>query len=281
MPPRARIKKTVSVVTSAATSTTPSAVQSRDASPPPRQPFRFFDLPSELRVRIYEEVLLVPNPPIDLDPQNHRTIHPRLSLFLVSLRLHEEAYRIFYAQPFLLYPFHGRFFHTKKPLLSRLPTRYREAITTLNWRIGPGWSAPPRSQNANESQGLRDCKSLRTLKLFVEIDPSDVIFSGFRGYGASEDTYQWFCVHLLRGICGQVPGLETVEIDGFPVVKRESPLVVALRGVVREFGLKVVWGPLRGWAKEGDGVGGEMGLERAMAGLGLVGKVGRVVDVAA
>ncbi|KAK3676730.1 hypothetical protein LTR78_003507 [Recurvomyces mirabilis] len=285
MPPRARTKKTASVVTSAATSTTPStvpsAIQSRDVSPTPKQPFRLFDLPSELRVRIYEEVLHVPNPPIDLDPQNYRTIHPRLALFLISHRLHNEASQIFYSQPILLYPFHGRFFHTKKPLLARLPIHYREAITTLCWRIGPGWSSPPKNQNANETLGLRECVNLRVLKLFVEIDPADGIFSGFRGKGAKEDTYKWFCVDLLREIFEQVPSLETVEIDAFPVIKKDSPLVVGLRRCIEESGLKLKWGPLRGWEDDTLVSGGHIGIEAAMASMALRAEMGRVVEVRA
>ena len=44
------------------------ALEPRDASPSPpvrRKPFRFFDMPPELRLRVYEEVLLL-NKSIDL-----------------------------------------------------------------------------------------------------------------------------------------------------------------------------------------------------------------------
>ncbi|KAK0337103.1 hypothetical protein LTR94_005769, partial [Friedmanniomyces endolithicus] len=54
MPPR---KKNHSVATSAATSAASSTFPSRAPSPTPRQPFRLFDLPPELRLRIYEEDL--------------------------------------------------------------------------------------------------------------------------------------------------------------------------------------------------------------------------------
>ena len=144
--------------------------------------------------------------------------------------MHEEAYPVFYSQPMRLFPASGsRFFNTKKPLLSRLPSHYRSVVTTLELRFGPGWNKPPLGQNTNPSLGLADCTSLRTLKIFVEIDPSDSIFTGFRGKHATEETYKWFCVDLLRGILDQVPSLETVEIDAFPSVKKEAPLVTLFR----------------------------------------------------
>lgn len=202
------------------------------------------------------------------DPLNYRAILPRLGLFLVSKRMHEEAYRVFYSQTLHIFPMHGRFHHTKKPLLARLPPRYRNAITTLDLRLGPSWSKPPRCQNTSEALGLQDCTSVRTLKIFVEIDPSDSIFNGFRGLYATEETYKWFCVDLLHGIFAQIPSLETVELDAYPSVKKDGPLITALRMKIEDAGLRLLWGPLRGWEKSTDEPG-EIGLERAMAGLGL------------
>lgn len=210
---------------------------------------------------------------------NYRLILPRLSLFLVSRRMHEEAYPVFYSQTLRLYPYHGRFFHTKKPLLARLPSHYRNAVKTVELRLGPGWSKPPACQNTNDTLGLTDCTHMRLLKIFVELDPSDSIFTGYRGKNATEETYKWFCVDLLLGIIEQVPSLETVEIDAYPGVKKDAPLVMALQKTVADVQLRLTWGPLRGWEKAQDEPG-LIGLEKAMAGMGL-GDTPRVVEVRA
>lgn len=214
------------------------------------------------------------------DPLNYRYLHPLLALFLVSRRMHEEAYRVFYSQPLRLFPLHGRFFHDKQALLARLPPRYRAAINTVELRLGPGWTKPPRCQHVKPSLGLGDCTNLRTLKIFVEIDTSDNVFMGFRGKGATEDTYKWFCLDLLRGILEQVPSLETVEIDAFPGVKKDAPLVLALKRKVEDAGKRLAWGPLREWEK-GPDEPGLIGLEKAMAGMGLGDAAPNVVAVQA
>ena len=195
--------------------------------------------------------------------------------------MHREAYPILYSQPIRLFPTHGRFFNTKHALLARLPSYYRAVVTTLELRLGPGWSNPPRCQNTGPWLGLAHCVSLRTLKIFVECDPSDNIFAGFRGRNATEDTYKWFCIDLLREIMEQVPSLEAVEIDAYPGVKKDAPLVMALRRRIEEGGKRVVWGPLRGWEKDGNEPG-LIGLEKALAGMGISdAPLGRVVEVQA
>jgi len=238
---------------------------------PARDVFPWWSLPSELRLRIMEMVLLVPGRTIDLDPTNYRVIRPRLSLLQVSHRMHDEACPVFYGSHFQairVYPIHGRFFHTKKPLLARLGQRYRAMISTVELRLGPGWSAPPKCWNTNDTLGLKECTSLRTLKIFIECDPSDDIFHGFRGRGNSKDSYKIFCIGLLQGIIDQVPSLKTIELDAYPSVGKSAPMVLAIVAKATETSKTIVWGPLRGWEDDED-YGGHIGLEKQLAALEL------------
>ena len=149
-------------------------------------------------------------------------------------------------------------------------------INTMELRLGKGWSKIPRCQNTDPSLGLSDCTGLKILKIFVQCDPSDTHFNGFRGKNADEDTYKWFCIDLLRGTLEQVPLLRVVEIDAYPGIKQTAPLITALREVVHEAGKKLVWGSLRGWEDEA----GLNELQREMAGMGLTSGP-RVVEVQA
>ena len=242
-----------------------SRLDENKPQPTARKHFRFFDLPSEIRLCIYEMVLLIPGRTLDLDPSNYISILPRLRCLLVSRQMHDEAYRVFYGSyPVRLFPIHGRFFNTKKPLLMRMGPRYRAAMTTLDLRLGPGWGAPPRCQHTDKSLGLAECVSVRVLKIFVEIDPSGAIFHGFRGKGKDEHSYKLFCVDILRGVIAQVPSLEVVEIDAYPSVNRDSPLVVALVREVERAGKKLVWS-----GDEQSGLWSDSGLEAKMAGMRL------------
>lgn len=230
--------------------------------------FRFLDLPSEIRIRIYELVLLLPDRLVDLDPTNTRLVLPRLQCFRACKQMHAEAADVFYGdQTFRLFPMHGRFFNTKKVLLERLPERYRAAITSLEIRLGPGWSAPPRCQKVDHALRLQDCTSLRTIKVFVEVDPSEDIFNGFRGRDNARDTYKKFCAQMLEDVFAKAPSILAVEFDAYPSVNKRSPLVVKLVDVASKADKKVLWGPLRGWEKDGDC--GQLGLENALASMSL------------
>lgn len=213
---------------------------------------------------------------------NYRHIHPRLALFLVSHRMHEEAYRVFYAQTIRLFPhaYHGRFFNTKRPLLARLPLRYRAVINRVELRLGSGWSKPPACQNTNPSLGLVDCTGLRTVKLFIELDPSDSFFDGHRGKYATKDTYKRFCMDLLQGIIDQVPSLEQVEFDAVPGLQKNSALIVGLRRTVEEARLRVVWASSREWGSD-DAAIEPIDLEKSMSALRLGDGPPRVAEVSA
>lgn len=205
--------------------------------------FRFFDLPTELRLLVYRFALYAGPDVIDLEPGNGRRIHSRMTLFRVSRRMHEEAYREFYRMhTFRLYPLHLRYFQAKKPLLTRLPVRYRDAISTIQLKIGQGWSAPPASWNTLPSLGLQDCTSLRMLKILVQCDPSTSYFDGYRGKGRSQVWYIEFCQDLLEGILARVPWLRNVEIDAYPGIGKDSLMVTRLAGVIHKADLRLTYG---------------------------------------
>lgn len=203
-----------------------------------RQPFPFFDLPIELRSKVLSYNLTEAQP-IDLDPNNYRSGRQRLNYFLVSHRFHAEASHMFYGNhSFRIFPTHGRFFsHRTKPLLQRLPSRYRELLTTLELRLGPGWSNPPKSWWVDSRLGIEEMVKVRTLKVFVECDPSHDIFKGFR---IGKDFFTEFAAHLLEEITRRLPALLCVEFDGWPSVMREGPLMKKLVAVAKDRALKVI-----------------------------------------
>lgn len=246
------------------------ALSVRDDEPAPKQKcvFRFFDLPTELRMKIYDLALVVPDQAVDLDPSNYRRLLPRMQCFRVSKQMHAEAAAFFYrSNTIRLFPTHGRFFHTKRPLLARLESQHRSCITSVELRLGPGWSAPPRCQKVDDTLGLEDCVSLRTLKVFVELDPNGDIFNGFRGRGNGKEFYKAFCTAIVSDIFSRVPSIIAVELDAFPSVSKDSPLVLAILDSCKKASKKVIWGPLRGWEREGDC--GQLGLENDLAGMSL------------
>ncbi|KAF2844633.1 hypothetical protein T440DRAFT_473231 [Plenodomus tracheiphilus IPT5] len=212
-----------------------------------RQPFRFFDLPSELRLRVYEFLLVFPKT-IDLDPSNYRVVAPNLRLFLVDHRMHEEASRVFYGRnTFRVFPIHGRYINRKHPLLAWFPRRYRAHITRLELRLGPGFTRPPKCWVVDSRLGLAAAKKLYKLKVFIEIDPaSNEVFEGFR---VGQNFYTEYCVGLLRALLAQVSTISEVEFDAYPSVSKTSPLLKGLLDETKLNQKSVTWGPERGWEK--------------------------------
>jgi len=211
------------------------------------QGFRFLDLPAELRRHTLELALLVDRT-VDLDPANCRRIAPRLELFLTSKKVHDEAYAIFYgSHTFRLFPTHGRFFGDRiRPLISRLSPRYRAAITSLELRLGPGWSDPPKSWVVNKRLGLEDAISVRTLKVFVECDPSHDCFRGFR---MDEPSFTDFAKSLLRQIISSILSLEVILFDGYPSVSKSDPLMSGLLQEAKAGKKRITWGSERAWVE--------------------------------
>lgn len=220
--------------------------------PKPRQPFAFFALPSELRIRILELLLTHPKT-IDLDPANGRTLLPALRLFFVSRRMHAEASHVFYAtNTFRVFAITGRFFHTKKQLLTRLPTHHIAQMRSLELRLGPGFNKPPKGWVVDARLQLHAATNVRTLKVFVELDPaSHPSFEGFRkdACGETEQFFTVFSVGLLGCLFGELSGLRKVEFDAYPGISRSSPLMKALVEQTSLGGKEVAWGPERGWDK--------------------------------
>src|SRR5947199_9264763 len=69
----------------------------------PFQPFRFLDLPSELRNKIYGYALAIDDHraamdrAVDVSAKNSFCIRRLLWLFLVSRQVHDEAYPVFFS----------------------------------------------------------------------------------------------------------------------------------------------------------------------------------------
>lgn len=101
----------------------------------------------------------------------------------------------------------------------------------------------------NDALGLADCIRVRTLKVFVECDPSDAIFNGYRKH---EGFYETFCADLLEEILKIVPSIEVVEFDGYSSVNRTGDMMSGLGEVVAKYDKVVAWGPERGWSLESD-----------------------------
>ena len=152
-------------------------------------------------------------------------------------------------------------------------------------RLGIGWAAPPRCwdldgdntflpeksrwirpRSAAAAAGGTAAKltpsarvltyltSLRRLHLFIECDPSNPVFTGFR---ISETFYTEFAAYLIKRVLELVPKdapLEFVQVDGWPSVKRSGTLIKEVERVVQDEGsvirggkrLKIVWGGFEG-----------------------------------
>lgn len=212
----------------------------------PANPFHFLTLPSEIRIKIYEYYFSGTEPTIDLGPHNYKKYHKALGLVRVCRQVHDEATHFFYStQTFRVFPtYPGKYFKTKKPFLTKLKPLQRNCITSLEVRLGPGWSAPPKGWVVNPALGLQDCINVRTLKVMVECDPSDNIFKGFR---RSEGFYESFCRNLLSDVIDAIPNVEEVEFDAWPSVKKTGAMMQGLIETATEDGMLIAFGPSRGW----------------------------------
>jgi hypothetical protein len=257
---------------------TPTTSQVSDAvkKTKPSKPFPFMALPSELRCKIYGFHFAESGPTIDLDPQNHKLIHKKLAILRVCRAIYAEASHYFYStRTVRIFPTHpGRFFKTKKPLLARLNPRQRASLTSLELRLGPGWSMPPRGWVVNAALGLQDCVNVRYLTVFVECDPSDGVFKGFR---RADGFYEAFSRNLLEQVLSQLPQIDRVFFDAWTSVKKSGAMMRGLFDITASQGRKICFGPERGWTEQDD----EDELVHMMTFPAMVGPLGKDLLVAA
>ncbi|MCJ1293156.1 hypothetical protein MMC34_004709 [Xylographa carneopallida] len=200
------------------------------------KPFRFFDLPAELRNKVLGYILRFKGV-IDLDFDELR----RISVFLVSKRFHSEAAAVLYgSNTFRLFPTTGRAGSKRaKPLISRFPPHYRASLTSLELRLGPFWIKPPACWKVNDALGLKDVSAVRVLKVFVEIDPTHSIFHGFR---TGKNYYTNFSGALLREVISSLPSLEEVRFDKYPSVSYDGQLMTRLMEEVSTGKKRITYG---------------------------------------
>lgn len=103
----------------------------------------------------------------------------------------------------------------------------------------------------NDALGLRDCTSVRVLKVFVEIDTSDAMYDGHRRY---KGFYEDFSADLLEAVLKEVPSVKVVELDAWKHIKKNGPMVSGLVEIVARYDKVVGWGPESRWDQESDQV---------------------------
>jgi hypothetical protein len=208
----------------------------------PFDPFPFLLLPPEIRSKIYL-LALFPPPPSPTNPRGPskaaiETPATTLSLLRASQLIHAETTHLLYTQTaFPLFPI-----QTFPPLPTPLniPVRHRPLLKHLTLRIGNSWSSPPKSWRVSKllARALPKFTSLTTLRVFVEVDPSEPFFEKYR---ISKSFYTDFAGDLLRDVLAVLTQVTTVEVGGNEGVKVRGPLVSRVVEVARECERDVKW----------------------------------------
>ena len=89
----------------------------------------------------------------------------------------------------------------------------------------------------NHKLKLEKCHNVRVLKLFVECDPSQPSFKGFR---ISETFFTDFASELLKECLNRLPALEVVSFETFPSVEWDGDLMRCLQDEARRAGKRIV-----------------------------------------
>lgn len=223
--------------------TTEDSEPVEEVEEPVLPPFQFLDLPSELRNKIYDLILLSKSEHRGLVGKRKRS--SKLCILLTSQQLHQEAsYVLYTSNCFRVFPIQD---FTATPAIEEIPQRYRSLVTNLEMVVGSSWTSPPKSWCVTVSLAkcLKSLKSVQTLRIFVELDPSHPMFAKYR---ISYDFYTNFCGNLLKGVLAAMPQLIAVELDGNPGVDVKGPLVSRLRSEIEQQRKSVHWGVQNGWA---------------------------------
>lgn len=89
----------------------------------------------------------------------------------------------------------------------------------------------------NHKLKLEKCHNVRVLKVFVECDPSQPSFKGFR---ISETFFTDFASGLLRECVKRLPALEVVSFETFPSVQWDGDLMIKLQDEAKKAGKRLV-----------------------------------------
>lgn len=209
------------------------------------QTFPFFDLPPELRVKIYSLVLFDPKQKRLRRREQQSQFFPlqRIHILIVCKRFHTEAAHCLYSSlAFRIFPLQD---YSRIPAVIDIPSlQYKRSIRSLQIALGSSWTHPPRSWKVDEKLGLHHMDRVHTLEIFVQCDPSHPVFEGFR---VSKGFYTGYAGALLKEVLGVLPSLRWVQFDGNPSVEKSGDLMTRLISEVSKSGKKILWGPARGW----------------------------------
>ncbi|KAM5443515.1 hypothetical protein MferCBS31731_001288 [Microsporum ferrugineum] len=233
----------------------PSAKGANGLSRDPEQKneCRIFDLPWELRCKVYSYVFSGPPRIVKPIRQSHKRSdkelasptfgrHRRTSIMLVSRRFHDDVSQYLYSSyTFRIFPIQHQ--PSIVPNVCDLAPRYKSAVRVLRLVLGSSWTEPPESWVVNEKLGLKSMERVHTLEILVLCDPSNPMFEPFR---ISKDFYTKFSCRLLHGILQDLPDLRYVVIDGYSSIERNGGLVSGLVQEIQATKKKIRWaGPFK------------------------------------